>query len=79
MKGIRKIAGLLLILAVCLGIGLAAAEAANFPYISCNFRKEGKLVFDPYIIKEFEGGEDRLCRCVDAGNTGVFHAAVFPG
>ena len=150
MKGIRKIAGLLLILAVCLGIGLAAAEglthdvlvlftsdihcgvdqgftlvglkaikdtaeargkhvllvddgdavqgeaigvmtqgmlpielmnavgydaavpgnhefdygmdrffelaeAANFPYISCNFRKEGKLVFDPYIIKEFEG------------------------
>ena len=30
-------------------------EAAEFPYISCNFRKEGKLVFDPYIIKEFDG------------------------
>lgn len=31
------------------------AEAADFPYISCNFRKEGKLVFAPYIIKEFDG------------------------
>ena len=25
---------------------------ADFPYICCNFRKEGKRVFDPYIIKE---------------------------
>ncbi len=28
---------------------------ANFPYISCNFNKEGELVFDPYVIKEFDG------------------------
>ncbi|MBQ9008461.1 MAG: bifunctional metallophosphatase/5'-nucleotidase [Clostridia bacterium] len=30
-------------------------EKAKFPYISCNFNKEGKLVFDPYIIFEFDG------------------------
>ena len=30
-------------------------EKANFPYISCNFNKEGELVFDPWIIKEFDG------------------------
>jgi len=30
-------------------------ETAEFPYISCNFRKNGELVFDPYIIKEFDG------------------------
>ena len=24
-------------------------------YISCNFNKEGKLVFKPYVIKEFDG------------------------
>ena len=30
-------------------------EAADFPYISCNFRKEGELVFAPYIIMEFDG------------------------
>ena len=30
-------------------------KKANFPYISCNFNKEGELVFDPYIIKEFDG------------------------
>ncbi len=28
---------------------------ANFPYISCNFNKEGELVFQPYVIKEFDG------------------------
>ena len=28
---------------------------ANYPYISCNFNKEGELVFDPYVIKEFDG------------------------
>ena len=28
---------------------------ANFPYISCNFNKEGELIFQPYIIKEFDG------------------------
>ena len=33
---------------------LELTEMANFPYISCNFNKEGELVFDPYIIKEFD-------------------------
>ena len=28
---------------------------ADFTYISCNFNKEGELVFAPYIIKEFDG------------------------
>ena len=28
---------------------------AQFPYISCNFNKEGEPVFDPYVIKEFDG------------------------
>ena len=31
------------------------AEAAEFPYISCNFRRNGEPVFAPYIIKEFDG------------------------
>ena len=30
-------------------------EMADFPYISCNFTKNDELVFDPYIIKEFDG------------------------
>ena len=30
-------------------------EKASFPYISCNFNKEGELVFQPYVIKEFDG------------------------
>lgn len=34
---------------------LELSEKADFPYISCNFNKEGELIFDPYIIKEFEG------------------------
>ena len=34
---------------------LALTEKANFPYISCNFNKEGELIFQPYIIKEFDG------------------------
>ena len=28
---------------------------AEFPYVSCNFVKEGEPVFAPYIIKEFDG------------------------
>ena len=28
---------------------------ANFPYLSCNFNKEGELVLAPYAIKEFDG------------------------
>ena len=34
---------------------LELAEMAEFPYISCNFNKEGELVFDPYVIEEFDG------------------------
>ena len=34
---------------------LALAEKANFPYLSCNFNKEGELIFKPYEIKEFDG------------------------
>ncbi len=34
---------------------LALAEKADFPYISCNFNKEGELVFEPYVIKELGG------------------------
>ena len=30
-------------------------EQAEFPYICCNFRKDGELVFQPYIIREFDG------------------------
>ena len=34
---------------------LALTERANFPYISCNFTQEDRLVFPAYIIKEVEG------------------------
>ena len=34
---------------------LALAAKAEFPYISCNFNKNGELVFDPYLIKEAGG------------------------
>ena len=34
---------------------LELAKQAEFPYISCNFRRYGELVFEPYIIKEFDG------------------------
>ena len=34
---------------------LELTEEADFPYISCNFVKDGEPVFDPYVIKEFEG------------------------
>ena len=30
-------------------------EAADFQYISCNFQKNGNLVFEPYVIREFDG------------------------
>lgn len=30
-------------------------KKADFPYISCNFTKNGELVYDPYIIKEAGG------------------------
>lgn len=31
------------------------ADIANFPLISCNFRKNGELVFEPYVVKEICG------------------------
>lgn len=34
---------------------LELSQKASFPYISCNFNKEGQLVFDPYILREFDG------------------------
>ena len=34
---------------------LDLTKKANFPYLSCNFNKEGELVFAPYAIKEFDG------------------------
>ncbi len=34
---------------------LALTKKANFPYLSCNFAKDDKLIFDPYLIKEIDG------------------------
>ena len=34
---------------------LELVKLAKYPYISCNFNKEGETVFDPYIIKDFDG------------------------
>lgn len=34
---------------------LELTDKADFPYISCNFNKEGELVFPPYVIREFDG------------------------
>ena len=34
---------------------LELAESAEYEYISCNFNKEGELVFAPYTIREFDG------------------------
>ena len=34
---------------------LELAGKAEFPYISCNFNKEGELIFEPWLIKEIGG------------------------
>ncbi len=34
---------------------LDLADKADFPYISCNFNKQGELLLDPYVIKEAAG------------------------
>ncbi len=34
---------------------LQLVEKASYDYISCNFNREGELVFNPYVIKEFDG------------------------
>ena len=31
------------------------AKKLKNPYISCNFNQNGKLIFKPYVIKEFDG------------------------
>ena len=31
------------------------AQLTNTPYISCNFTYKGEKVFDPYVIKEYDG------------------------
>ncbi|MDO4618985.1 MAG: bifunctional UDP-sugar hydrolase/5'-nucleotidase [Lachnospiraceae bacterium] len=33
---------------------LELTELAEFPYISCNFNKDGELVFDPYVIFDID-------------------------
>ena len=34
---------------------LELTKKANFPYISCNFNKDGELLFQPWLIKEVGG------------------------
>lgn len=34
---------------------LELTEMAGFPYVSCNFNHEGELVFEPYVMREFDG------------------------
>jgi 2',3'-cyclic-nucleotide 2'-phosphodiesterase (5'-nucleotidase family) len=34
---------------------LELTEKADFPYISCNITKDGKLVLEPYVIREAAG------------------------
>ena len=34
---------------------LSLAEKASYPYISANFTYNGELVFQPYVIKEYDG------------------------
>ena len=34
---------------------LELTEKANFPYISCNFNREGQLLFAPSVMKEYDG------------------------
>ena len=36
---------------------LAMAEKAKFDYISCNFNREGELVFQPYVIRDLGGAK----------------------
>ena len=36
---------------------LALAKQAKFDYISCNFNREGELVFQPYVIRELGGAK----------------------
>lgn len=34
---------------------LELTKAADFPYVSCNFNRDGALVFAPYVVKDYDG------------------------
>ncbi len=34
---------------------LELTKKASYPYLSCNFNKDGELIFQPWTIKEFDG------------------------
>ena len=34
---------------------LSLSEAASFPYVCCNFSRDGKLIFPSYVIREYDG------------------------
>ena len=34
---------------------LSLSEAASFPYVCCNFYRDGKLIFPSYVIREYDG------------------------
>ena len=56
---------------------LELAETAEFPYISCNFNREGELLFAPCVIKEAAGKKIAFVgvstpRSVTGANAGLF-------
>lgn len=55
---------------------LRLADMAEFPYISCNFNKNGELVFEPYVIKE-AGGKRIAFVGVTTPQTMVIEAGIF--
>ena len=34
---------------------LSLSETASFPYVCCNFYRDGKLIFPSYVIREYDG------------------------
>ena len=34
---------------------LSLSETASFPYVCCNFSRDGKLIFPSYVIREYDG------------------------
>lgn len=55
------------------------SKMANFPYISCNFNKNGELQFAPYIIKEFDGVKLAFVGINTPQDPDLLHPQVFPG
>ncbi|MBP5209682.1 MAG: bifunctional metallophosphatase/5'-nucleotidase [Clostridia bacterium] len=37
---------------------LSLTRMADFPYVSCNFNKDGELIFDPYVV--LDAGETKI-------------------